>query len=172
MEVRSEAHEKNRNGMGYQPSKIKRLGREVVSQGTPKGRRKGRDDTSGTLYGADPQKGFLERIGADIEDIERQKDIEEIERGSCSELGEGDENQISITGLLSNHFYSRFKKILNHLIVDDPQRVERPAFYCSCCTGRNLLTDYGGHKGMEKIIECGRNGACAVFLNQGRKNSI
>jgi hypothetical protein len=99
MEARRKAHEKNHNGMGYQPSKIKRPGREVVSQGTPKGRRDGCDDTRGTQYGADPEKSFFERIRTDIEDIERQKDIEEIERGSCSELGKGDEDQISMTGL-------------------------------------------------------------------------
>ena len=31
---------------------------------------------------------------------------------------------------------------------------------------------YGRHKGMEGIIQCGRNGAGAVFLNQGCKNPI
>jgi hypothetical protein len=113
MEVRRKAHEKNHNGMDYQPSKIKHLGTEVVSHGTPEGRRDGCDDTRGTQYGADPEKSFFERIGADIEDIERQKDIEEIEGGSCSELGERDENQISTTGLLGNHLCSRFMKILN-----------------------------------------------------------
>jgi hypothetical protein len=113
MEVRRKAHEKNHNGMGDQPSKIKHFGTEVVSQGTPEGRRDGCDDARGTQYGADPEKGFFERIGADIEDIERQKDIEEIERGGCSELGERDEDQISMTALLSNHLCSRPTRILN-----------------------------------------------------------
>jgi hypothetical protein len=99
--------------MGDQSSKIKHFGTEVVSQGTPEGRRDGCDDTRGTQYGADPKKGFFERIGADIEDIERQKDIKEIERGGCSELGERDEDQISMTGLLRIHLCSIFEKILN-----------------------------------------------------------
>jgi len=92
VEVRRKAHEKNHNGMGDQPPKIEDLGTEVVSQGTPEGRRDGCDDTRGTQYGADPEKSFFKRIGTDIEDIERQKDIEEIERGGCSELGERDED--------------------------------------------------------------------------------
>jgi hypothetical protein len=85
-----------------------------VSQGTPEGRCNGCDDTRGTQYGADPEKGFFERIRADIEDIERQKDIEKIERRGCSELGEGDEDQIPTTGLLSDHLCSRFTKTLNY----------------------------------------------------------
>jgi hypothetical protein len=113
MEVRRKAHKKNHNGMGDQASKIKSLGTEMVREGTPEGGREGRDDPRGTQYGADPEKGFFERIGADMEDIERQKDIEEIERGGCSELGEGDEEQISTTGLLRNHLCSRFTKVLN-----------------------------------------------------------
>jgi len=135
MEVRSKAHEKNHNRMGYQPSKIKHLGTEVVSQGTPEGRRDGCDDTRGTQYGADPEKGFFERIGADIEDIERQKDIEEIERGGCSELGERDEDQISMTGLLSNHLCSRFTKILNRQIVDERTRGVKDGLPFSCESG-------------------------------------
>jgi hypothetical protein len=113
VEVRRKAHEKNHNGMGDQPSKIKHFGTEVVSQGTPEGRCDGCDDTRGTQYGADPEKGFFKRIRADIEDIERQEDIEEIERGGCPELGERDEDQISMTGLLRNHHCSRFTKNLN-----------------------------------------------------------
>jgi hypothetical protein len=99
--------------MGYQPSKIKRLGTKVVSQGTPEGGRDGCDDTRGTQYGADPEKGFFERIGTDIEDIKRQKDVEEIERGGCPELGKRDEDQVPTTGLLSDHLCSKFTKILN-----------------------------------------------------------
>jgi hypothetical protein len=97
--------------MGDQPSQIKPLGTEVVSQGAPEGGRGSGDDTRGAQYGADPEKGFFERIGADMEDIKRQKDVEEIERGSCPELGKADENQISTTGLLRNHLCSRFTKI-------------------------------------------------------------
>ena len=114
MEVRRKAHEKNHNRMGDQASKIKRFGTEVVSHGTPEGRRDGCDHTRGTQDGADPEKGFFERIGTDIEDIERQKDVEEIERGGCSELRKRDEDQVPTTGLLSNHLCSRFMKILNH----------------------------------------------------------
>lgn len=91
METRRKAHEKNHNRMCDQSSKIKRLGTKAVGQGTPVGRRDGCDDTRGTQDGADPEKGFFERVRSDIENIERQKDVEEIERGSCSELGEGDE---------------------------------------------------------------------------------
>jgi len=40
--------------------------------------------------------------------------MEEIERGGCSELGERDEDQVPTTGLLSDHFCSRFRKILNY----------------------------------------------------------
>jgi hypothetical protein len=132
MEVRREAHEKNHNGMGDQPSQIKPLGTEVVSQGAPEGRRDGCDDTRGTQDRADPEKGFFERIGADIEDIERQEDIEEIERAGCPELGERDEDEISMTGLLRNHLCSRFTKILNRSIVDERTRgvKEGLPFFC------------------------------------------
>lgn len=105
--------------MGHQPSKIKCLGTEVVSQGTPKGGRDGCDDTRGTQNGADPEKGFFERMGADTEDIERQKNVQKIERGGCSELRERDEDQVPTTGLLSDHLCSRLAKILNHSIVEE-----------------------------------------------------
>src|SRR5512136_1620397 len=114
MEVRRKAHEKNHNGMGDQASKIKRFGTEVVRHGTPEDGRDGCDDTRGTQYGTNPEKGFFERIGADIEDVEGQEDIDEIERGGCSKLGERDEDQVPPTGLLRDHLCSRFAKILNH----------------------------------------------------------
>jgi hypothetical protein len=100
--------------MGDQASKIKRFGTEVVSHGTPEGRRDGCDHTRGTQDGANPKKRFFERVGDDIEDVERQKDIEEIERGGRPELGERDEDQIPTAGLLRDHLCSRFTKILNY----------------------------------------------------------
>jgi hypothetical protein len=48
-----------------------------------------------------------------MEDIEGEEDIDKIEGEGSSKLGEGDEDQISMIGLLSNHLCSRFTKILN-----------------------------------------------------------
>jgi hypothetical protein len=48
-----------------------------------------------------------------MEDIEGKEDIDKIEGEGSSELGERDEDQISMTALLSNHLCSRSNKILN-----------------------------------------------------------
>jgi len=105
--------------MGDQSPEIEGLGAEVVRQRTPEGRREGCDNARGPQDGADPEKRFFERIGADIQDVERQKDIDEIERGGCPELRKRDENQISVARVLEAHLYSTPTKIWNSSIVEE-----------------------------------------------------
>jgi hypothetical protein len=82
----------------------------MVCQRSPKGRGEGCNNTGGAENGTHPEKGLLERIRADMEDIEGEKDIDKIEGEGSSELREGDEDQISMTGLLNNHLYPRCAK--------------------------------------------------------------
>jgi hypothetical protein len=79
----------------------------MVCKRSPKGRGEGCDNTGGAENGTHPEEGLLERIRADIEDIEGEEDIDKIEGEGSSELGEGDEDQISMTDLLNNHLCPR-----------------------------------------------------------------
>jgi hypothetical protein len=79
MKVCGKTHEKKHDRVYNKGSEIEQLGTETVSEGSPEGRGESGDETRGAYDGADPEKGFRERIRADIENIEGQKDINEIE---------------------------------------------------------------------------------------------
>ena len=85
----------------------------MVCKRSPKGRGEGCYDPGGAENGTHPEEGLLIRIRADMEDIEGEEDIDKIEGEGSSKLGERDEDQIAMIGLLSNHLCSRFTKILN-----------------------------------------------------------
>jgi hypothetical protein len=130
MKVMDEPHQAEQNGMSKKGSKIEELGTIMVREGSPKGRSQGCDDTGGAENGTDPEEGLLERIRADMEDIEGKEDIDKIEGESSSKLGERDEDQISMTALLKNHLgSSSTMKILNRSIVDERKRAVKDGLH-------------------------------------------
>ena len=87
-----ETHQAEQDGMNKKGSQIEELRTIMVCERSPEGRGEGCYDPGGAENGTHPEEGLLERIRADMEDIEGKEDIDKIEGEGSSELGERDED--------------------------------------------------------------------------------
>jgi hypothetical protein len=85
--------------MNDQASKIEQLWTEMVGERSPESGCGSGNETLGAQYGACPEKGLLKGVGTDVKNVEGQEDTHKIEGEGCSELREGDKDQIAMTGL-------------------------------------------------------------------------